>query len=192
MKRALLTLALASLLGCNAINGFEDLEKVDSIDSTTPDTQVVETEAPDTAMPDTEVPDTELPDTTVADTELPDTEMSDTADVATDSGDDAPVDAGPCGAPSRTCYPGPSGTLGVGACVAGTEYCVDGDWGPCIGAVVPSLETCNNVDDDCNGTVDDNLGTITCGLGACKKTVYACTAGVPTACVPTGGAAETC
>jgi len=192
VKRALLTLGLASLLGCNAINGFEDLEKVDHcvgeacVDATSADTSV-DTEAPDTALAETEAPDTEPPDT-----ELPDTALADSGvDDALDAPEETPSDSG-CSAASRSCYPGPSGTEGRGACVAGTQYCVGGDWGPCIGAVVPTLEACNGIDDDCNGTADDGLGTISCGLGACRRTVSACTAGAPTTCAPGSGVAETC
>jgi alpha-tubulin suppressor-like RCC1 family protein len=61
---------------------------------------------------------------------------------------------------TRSCYTGPSGTAGVGACRAGTETCVvggGGTWGACAGQVLPSAETCNNVDDDCDGIVDDGF-----------------------------------
>jgi len=196
VRRALAPiLAIAVLAGCNAINGFSELEKVDCVgdecvaDSTTPDTFATESEPPETSA-DTELPDTELPDTDVPDTDVPDTELPEVADA--DDAMDAPVDGGPCGAPSRACYSGPDGTAGKGACVMGTQYCVDGDWGPCIGAVTPSLETCNGIDDDCNGTIDDGLPTISCGVGACKRTVASCTAGAPTACVPGASVAETC
>lgn len=63
-----------------------------------------------------------------------------------------------CECPSTepvACYDGPSGTLDVGACRAGTRSCAAGALGPCLGAVLPSAETCNELDDDCNGQVDD-------------------------------------
>jgi hypothetical protein len=63
-----------------------------------------------------------------------------------------------CECPSAepvACYDGPSGTLGVGSCRAGTRSCAAGALGPCLGAVLPSGETCNEIDDDCNGEVDD-------------------------------------
>lgn len=63
-----------------------------------------------------------------------------------------------CECPSAepvACYDGPSSTLDVGACRAGTRSCAAGKLGPCLGAVLPSEESCNEIDDDCNGQVDD-------------------------------------
>jgi hypothetical protein len=63
-----------------------------------------------------------------------------------------------CECPSAepvACYDGPSGTLDLGNCRAGTRSCAAGMLGPCLGAVLPSVETCNEIDDDCNGQVDD-------------------------------------
>jgi len=56
------------------------------------------------------------------------------------------------------CYQGATGTLGVGACKAGTQTClVDGTgYGACLGQVLPAPEVCgNSVDEDCNGLADD-------------------------------------
>ncbi|APR86008.1 Hypothetical protein A7982_11357 [Minicystis rosea] len=57
----------------------------------------------------------------------------------------------------QPCYSGPPETLGVGVCVSGISTGMNGAWGPCVGDVVPSPETCNGVDDDCNGVVDDGI-----------------------------------
>ncbi|MBI2895609.1 MAG: hypothetical protein HYY06_18780 [Deltaproteobacteria bacterium] len=63
---------------------------------------------------------------------------------------------------SLGCYLGPQGTRGVGACVEGTQVCRGdeatefGSFGECVGAVGPSPEVCDGVDNDCNGAVDDN------------------------------------
>jgi alpha-tubulin suppressor-like RCC1 family protein len=57
-----------------------------------------------------------------------------------------------------SCYAGPEGTKGVGACKAGTKTCTpDGSgFGPCEGEVVPQDETCNtSTDDDCDGAVNE-------------------------------------
>lgn len=51
------------------------------------------------------------------------------------------------------CYIGPSATLGVGACKAGSQGClVTGvGWGPCTASVGPAPESCaTSADDDCD------------------------------------------
>jgi hypothetical protein len=53
---------------------------------------------------------------------------------------------------SRAC--GPSAE--VGACRRGTETCSAGAWGACVGAIMPSFEFCNGVDDDCDGETDED------------------------------------
>ncbi len=83
---------------------------------------------------------------------------------------------------ARACYDGKGGTMGVGACHAGTQICSGGVWATCAGEVVPSGEACNGVDDDCDGKTDNGLGTITCGLGVCAQTIAACTNGVLGVC----------
>ena len=46
----------------------------------------------------------------------------------------------------------------VGACTFGVQTCVDGMFAEeCEGGVLPTMETCNDVDDDCNGTVDNGV-----------------------------------
>ncbi len=56
---------------------------------------------------------------------------------------------------AEPCYGGPEGSEGVGACVGGLSRCVDGEFGPCEGAIEPSAEVCDGLDNDCNGEVDD-------------------------------------
>jgi hypothetical protein len=92
-----------------------------------------------------------------------------------------------------SCYSGPSGTLGVGPCKAGTRQCnAQGTWsGPCIGETVPVDETCNTPEDDnCNGQVNEAgagcvcapNSTATCysgppgtaGVGLCKLGMATC------------------
>jgi hypothetical protein len=96
---------------------------------------------------------------------------------------------------TASCYTGPAGTLGVGACKAGTKTCAaDGSgYGPCAGEVTPQPETCNTpVDDDCNGqTNESGLGCVcppndivpcysgpagTAGVGICKAGTQTCNA----------------
>lgn len=93
---------------------------------------------------------------------------------------------------TRACYPGPSGTLGVGACEAGIEACVvtgtGSMWGPCEDAIEPAMEGCDGFfDDDCDGLVDEGCSCVsgssrecyggsasTRGVGLCRDGVQAC------------------
>jgi hypothetical protein len=57
-------------------------------------------------------------------------------------------------ATQRTCYSGPAGTAGIGACMAGMQACdASGtSFGTCMGEVIPATENCGTVtDEDCNG-----------------------------------------
>lgn len=60
---------------------------------------------------------------------------------------------------ARACYDGPTGTLGVGRCRAGTQDCAAGSYGPCGGALEApaAIERCgDDVDDDCDGATDED------------------------------------
>ncbi len=46
----------------------------------------------------------------------------------------------------------------TGGCALGVRTCVGGAFA-CVGAVVPSVESCNLVDDDCDGTTDEGFDT---------------------------------
>jgi hypothetical protein len=97
---------------------------------------------------------------------------------------------------SEACYSGPPGTADVGACVQGTSSCEDGTWGPCVGEVLPGIESCNGADDDCNGMVDDGVdtgGACPTGMpGVCADGMMSCSGGVG-ACEPiTAPSAEAC
>ena len=70
-------------------------------------------------------------------------------------------DASCSGDAARSCYSGPSGTQGVGLCQAGTQLCAGGLWGPCVGAVTPKPEVCDELDNDCNSKPDDKLVCVT-------------------------------
>ncbi len=59
---------------------------------------------------------------------------------------------------SRSCYDGPSGTLGIGVCHAGVQTCAAttggtgaSAWGTCAGEVTPSADMCDGTDRMCNG-----------------------------------------
>lgn len=90
---------------------------------------------------------------------------------------------------TRTCYSGPSGTQGVGLCKAGTQTCLSGVWGPCIGEVLPAAELCDNNDNNCEGSVDESL-IKTCysgspgtqGIGVCTGGTQTCSGGAWSSC----------
>jgi hypothetical protein len=88
---------------------------------------------------------------------------------------------------TRSCYTGPAGTVGVGACTAGTQTCNAGGtaWGPCTGDVTPRLETglCDDgIDNDCNGVADCADPACTFATNCCvpttsyDQTIYATSA----------------
>ncbi len=84
--------------------------------------------------------------------------------------------------------------LAVGVCRTGTETCVDGAFGECAGAVAPSDEACDMLDNDCDGRTDEDVRR-TCGsdIGACVAGTETCTDGVFGACVGrTDAVPETC
>ncbi len=95
---------------------------------------------------------------------------------------------------ARTCYLGPEGTEGVGACQSGTETCQDGQFGICAGQVLPAAEVCDGEDNDCNGATDegDPGGGVACTTGqqgVCAVGVSACQSG-RVACIPNAEAGE--
>ncbi len=90
----------------------------------------------------------------------------------------------------RACYTGAAGTEGKGICKGGVQVCSAGQWGTCVGEVLPQVESCNGIDDDCDGSVDEELvqacytGPMgTAGVGVCKTGKSTCTAGQWGVCV---------
>lgn len=95
---------------------------------------------------------------------------------------------------TQSCYLGSLETRNVGLCQTGTQRCLDGVWGPCVGSVLPTYDLIDSFDNDCNGVCDDPvdeptaactdlpcysgpseesyLGVCRIGLRSCKNFVY--------------------
>ena len=100
-----------------------------------------------------------------------------------------------------TCYSGPAGTAGLGACRAGIRLCDDGRAGDCEGEVGPAPELCDGaVDESCDGAIDEGCACADgderpCGadVGACEAGVQACRGGAWGGCDGARGPTpETC
>ncbi len=83
----------------------------------------------------------------------------------------------------------------TGACTAGTTQCRGGVV-LCEGAIGPTTEVCNSLDDDCDGIVDNGNpgGGGTCGtdVGQCNPGTQQCVGGALSCIGSTGPATETC
>lgn len=108
---------------------------------------------------------------------LPTDEMCD----AVDNDCDGSVDDGLV----VSCYTGPAGTMGVGVCHAGNQTCSGGAWSACADQALPSMEACNNLDDDCDTLIDEDISGAPCTTGKsgiCEEGVTQC-AGTSLTCV---------
>jgi hypothetical protein len=91
------------------------------------------------------------------------------ADDCTLVGDDSTCDGIPSG--GCDCVEGATAACGPntedGACARGTSTCLDGAFGPCVGAVFPSARSCASEDDnDCDGLPDNAVDNVcTCVVG---------------------------
>ena len=108
------------------------------------------------------------------------TPSEEVCDGSVDESCDGSVDEG-C-----ACTAGDSRACGmtIGACAEGTQACgSDGTWEECMGATIPTDETCNGADDDCDDNVDESL-TRSCGtdVGACSTGIETCSSGAWGSC----------
>jgi hypothetical protein len=90
--------------------------------------------------------------------------LDDNCDGYTDNGCDCTTNG-----QTRVC-----GTSSIGACKLGTETCMDGTWGDCIGSILPSTEICGDLkDNDCDGYTDcddlDCVDSFECELTPCGE-----------------------
>ncbi len=97
----------------------------------------------------------------------------------------------------QSCYGGPMGTQGVGICHAGSQTCVDGTFGDCVGAQTPVAESCDGFDNDCDLATDENNpgggGACNTGLvGVCQAGTQQCSAGALSCVQNIAVSAETC
>lgn len=81
---------------------------------------------------------------------------------------------------TQPCYTGAMGTQGVGPCKGGTQTCAAGQWGTCVGQVVPATEICDSIDQNCNGDTSEGTCSLanaqsSCSGGSCS--VSSCNSG---------------
>lgn len=85
----------------------------------------------------------------------------------TDDDCDGQIDEGCICTPgdARDCYTGSMSTRNIGECQDGQQTCGgNGQWGDCVGEVLPSDELCDGLDNDCSATTPD--GSADPGVGA--------------------------
>lgn len=86
---------------------------------------------------------------------------------------------------SQSCFLGDPALAGRGACVRGTQTCIQsgefGQWGPCTGSGKPGVEVCEGaIDENCNGAVDEACGCCSGDTRACGVQIGVCTTGQQT------------
>ena len=91
---------------------------------------------------------------------------------------------------TRSCYSGASSTKGKGVCQSGVQTCSNGVWGKCSGEILPSIELCDEKDNNCNGATDEGCDCSdgaqkSCGVdvGLCKQGIQTCKDGKWGSCV---------
>lgn len=116
---------------------------------------------------------------------LPSPETCNGLDDDCDGVTDGSLDDGIAVVLTQPCYRGPSATLGIGSCHAGTTTCTSGILGGCIGDVVPAAEICGDTEDtDCDGR-DDGMTFLEDFEDDCAVPEAIVTSDVPLECVET-------
>jgi hypothetical protein len=122
--------------------------------------------------------------------QLPSAEVCDAIDNNCDGMADnvPPVVCNPTGANAGTVY---NDTFPASQCKKGTKTC-----GACAGAIGPSVEICDGIDNNCDGIVDNNIVGVgsACGINQppCSPGTTACQNGVITCVGGTGPQPELC
>ena len=65
---------------------------------------------------------------------------------------------------SQPCFLGAPNARRIGACLDGTQTCIDRadpHWGPCEGGILPEEEVCDGKDNDCDGCIDGEACDVT-------------------------------
>jgi hypothetical protein len=56
---------------------------------------------------------------------------------------------------TRICFSGDPVALGFPPCQEGNQACLSGEWGECVGEILPLPEICDDIDNDCDGALDN-------------------------------------
>ncbi|TNE47645.1 MAG: hypothetical protein EP343_18995 [Deltaproteobacteria bacterium] len=89
----------------------------------------------------------------------------------------------------QACYTGAPETQGKGTCRSGTQVCTQGQWGACVGQMLPKPEMCDGKDNNCDGSIDEGLvrscysgNSATKGIGVCRAGTQSCQQGQWSTC----------